>query len=51
MGGLQADDIYYIIDGIAYNPLMPPFIGTDSEKRNLAAFLQDRLSKNEKSDR
>lgn len=51
LGGLQSDDIYYIIDGIGYNPLMPPFVGTDEEKRHLAIFLQDRLSKDEKNDR
>jgi len=27
LAGLQSDDIYYIIDGIGYNPLMPPFVG------------------------
>lgn len=42
--GLQAEDIFYIIDGIGYNPLMPPFVGIESEKKYLAEFLQDRLS-------
>lgn len=41
--GLHAEDIYYIIDGIGYNPLMPPFIGHDTEKRYLANFLQHSL--------
>jgi mono/diheme cytochrome c family protein len=43
LGGLGAEDIYYIIDSIGFNPLMPPFLGTDAEKRYLATFLSDRL--------
>jgi cytochrome bd-type quinol oxidase subunit 1 len=46
LGGLKAEDIYYVIDGIGYNPLMPPFLGTDSEKKYLATFLHDQLTKN-----
>jgi cytochrome bd-type quinol oxidase subunit 1 len=42
--GLRTDDIYYVIDGIGYNPLMPPFIGTEAEKKYLAAFLHNRIS-------
>lgn len=44
LGGLKAEDIFYVLDGIGYNPLMPPFVGIESEKKYLAEFLQDRLS-------
>jgi cytochrome bd-type quinol oxidase subunit 1 len=43
--GLTGDDIYYILDGLAYNPLMPPFVGVDNEKRALAEFLAEKLNK------
>lgn len=37
--GLSAEDLYYVIDSIQYNPLMPPFIGTEEEKSALSVFL------------
>ena len=42
--GLSSEDIFYVLDGIGYNPLMPPFIGAEAEKMYLAAFLHNRLS-------
>ncbi|MDY6821970.1 MAG: cytochrome ubiquinol oxidase subunit I, partial [Deferribacterota bacterium] len=46
VGGLKKEDIYYIIDAIGYNPLMPTFLGTDEEKRYLSKYLEYKLNKN-----